>query len=191
MCSRFHLLAPPHRIVERFGLRAPLPNLPENPVRPTGVALTITAQGPRLLRFGLRVDWDARPVINARAESVARKPTFRPLLSQRCLVPSTAWTEWQSTPQGKVGWRMRPAEAPLFALAGLMRGEEFVLLTCPACPDIRFIHDRMPVVLPPAVEAAWLDSSRPFATLAPLLASYPAAMRTRREEEPAQSSLFD
>jgi putative SOS response-associated peptidase YedK len=137
-------------------------------VRPTDPALAITAQGPRILRFGLKVTWQKPPLINARSETVAQRSAFRPLLGHRCLVPASAWIEWQDVGAGKKKqmWRLKPAAAEPFALAGLVGDESFVLLTCAPAPAIAFIHDRMPVVLAADWEEVWLDSRAAFADLA-------------------------
>jgi putative SOS response-associated peptidase YedK len=195
MCSRFELNSSARAISVRFGLRTPLPNLPGRVIRPTDPALVITSQGPRLLRFGLTVDWDNRPVINARAETVASRATFKPLLEHRCLVPADAWIEWQKVTSGrKPMWRLHPHEDGLFALAGLMRGEEFVVLTCAPSPAIAFVHDRMPVVLAAEAEAAWLDPARDFATVSPALVPYEAPLDAVSADDgapPHQPGLFD
>jgi len=194
MCSRFELNSDTRAIVARFGLRTPLPNLPGHVIRPTDPALVITAQGPRLLRFGLTVEWENRPVINARAETAATRSTFKPLLQQRCLVPADAWIEWQKVTSGrKPMWRLRPREDGLFALAGLIRGEEFVVLTCAPPPSIAFVHDRMPVVMAAKAEAAWLDPAQDFSAVSPFLVPYAAPLEVVPADDgaPRQPGLFD
>jgi len=194
MCSRFELNSSARAIAVRFGLSTPLPNLPGRIIRPTDPALIITAQGPHLLRFGLTVEWEKRPVINARAETVASRATFKPLLRQRCLVPADAWIEWQTVTSGrKPMWRLRPREGGLFALAGLMRGEEFVVLTCAPAPAIAFVHDRMPVVLAAEAEAVWLDPAADFAAVSPALVPYTAPLEAVPADDgaPRQPGLFD
>jgi len=194
MCSRFELNSDARAIAVRFGLRTPLPNLPGRVIRPTDPALVITAQGPRLLRFGLTVEWESRPLINARAETAATRATFKPLLRQRCLAPADAWIEWQKAASGhKPMWRLRPREGGLFALAGLMRGEEFVVLTCAPASSIAFVHDRMPVVLAAEAEAAWLDPTRDFSAVSPLLVPYAAPLEAAPADDgaPRQPGLFD
>lgn len=174
MCSRFELNSPAREITARFGLIMPAPNLPGPVVRPTDPALAITLSGPRLLRFGIEAPWSKRPLINARVETLGQRATFQRLLDRRCLIPATSWTEWQDAGPGrkKPMWRLRPAESTLFAFAGLVDGEGFVILTCAAPQAIAAIHDRMPVVLPAAWEQAWLDPGKSFpevtAALAPL-----------------------
>ena len=65
----------------------------------------------RLLGWGLGVDWTAKPLINARAETLAEKRTFRPLLERRCLVPATAYFEWRKDGKARHKNRIRPEDA--------------------------------------------------------------------------------
>jgi putative SOS response-associated peptidase YedK len=168
MCSRFELNSPAREVAARFRLLAPLPNLPGPVVRPTDPALVITADGPRILRFGIALGGQKKPLLNARSESAGEQPRFRRLVGSRCLVPASAWIEWQDLgpARRKRMWRLKPAGEDIFALAGLVDGEAFVILTRAPAPDIAFIHHRMPVVLAPGWEPAWLDKDRAWADLA-------------------------
>ncbi len=70
MCSRFELTATADEIALRFGLSGAV-NIPKHGERrPTDPALVITAKGACLMNWGLVVDWDAKPLINARAETL-------------------------------------------------------------------------------------------------------------------------
>jgi putative SOS response-associated peptidase YedK len=183
MCSRFELNHPAREVAVRFGLALP-PNLPPPVVRPTDLALVITAEGAKLARFGLAVSWSKQPLINARAETVAGKPSFRPLLGRRCLVPASLWVEWP----GKVLTRLRPADHRIFALAGLLGEDGFVLLTCTPAPAIAALHDRMPVVLAETAEAAWIDPARTFAEVEGALTPTAEVLEIENDRAPG---LFD
>ncbi len=191
MCSRFELNATARDLAGRFRLAVPppLPNRAE--VRPTDAALVIAAEGGRLARWGLEVSWDKRPLINARAETLASRPSFRRLLGCRILVPATAWWEWRQEVAGrKTKMRLMPA-VPLFALAGLLDGERFTVVTCAAAAAVAALHDRMPALLRPEDEALWLDPDRPFAEAAAALAPYPGPITaTADDSPPVQGSLF-
>src|SRR4051812_21739106 len=142
-----------------------------------------------LMRWGLVPSWSREPklgysTINARAETVASKPTFRKsLASQRCLVPATGYFEWvqdaQGAPiltdagvkqgsRGKQPYRIHSAGSTdrIFAFAGLYDiwqgadGEElrtYAIVTTRANNSLSAIHARMPVILPTDVETEWLD----------------------------------
>lgn len=192
MCSRFGLNSPPQRLIDRFGLTVP-PPLPNSGVlRPTDMALVVLpGRVPALRPWGLLVDWSPRPVINARAETLRDKPTFRRLLDHRVIVPADTYTEWRSVGSLKVPHHISRADGATMALAGLIDGEwRFTLVTCAPSPSVAFIHDRMPVVLPDVVaESAWLDADAPFDDVAGALAPYPHALRVE-EEKPPQGDLF-
>lgn len=180
MCSRFEMNAPPRELARRFGLKSPptAANAPE--FRPTDQALVVSgaagAPVARLLAWGLSVEWDRKPLINARAETLAEKRTFRPLLDRRCLVPATAWFEWRKIGRAKLKNRIRPADDGVFAFAGLTDGERFTIVTCAAAPAVAHIHHRMPVVLAAAAEAPWADPATPFAAVKGLLVPYAGAL---------------
>jgi putative SOS response-associated peptidase YedK len=192
MCSRYELTSNAREIMVRFRLSVPplMPNRAE--IRPTDAALVVTSDGAaRLLGWGLPVDWDARPLINARAETLASRPTFRPLLSRRVLIPATSWWEWRKDGKARHKTRLQPAAGGLFAFAGLADGERFTMITCAAAADVAAVHDRMPVVVDEAAEAAWLDSSRPFAEVAPLLVPTGRQLRVSEEAAAGVPGLFN
>jgi len=132
-----------------------------------------------MLRWGLIPSWadDASigsRLLNARAETVFDKPSFRSsVLARRCIVPISGFYEWQSIEGVRTKrphWIGRADRAPLF-LAGLWEAwkdpaapntqpiESFSILTTSANAFMRPLHDRMPVLLSPSDLAAWLDSS--------------------------------
>jgi putative SOS response-associated peptidase YedK len=150
-----------------------------------------------LMRWGLVPAWskEARltySTINARAETVASKPTFRKsLATQRCLVPATGYFEWVAAAkdQGKQPYRIRlqgdsEGIEGIFAFAGLYDiwqgpdGEAlrtYTIVTTTANDALSHIHSRMPVILPTNAEAAWLDKdNRDVEELVSLLQPYPA-----------------
>ena len=106
-----------------------------------------------------------RPVINARAETAAEKPLFRDGMRQRrCLIPASSYFEWERRDGQKIRYAIRPAGAEMLYLAGVYHLENhdgavvpsFAILTQSAAPEIAFIHDRMPVILPPDCARDWL-----------------------------------
>ncbi len=106
-----------------------------------------------------------RPVINARAETAAEKPLFRDGMRQRrCLIPASSYFEWERREGQKTKYAIRPAGAEMLYLAGVYHLENhdgivvpsFAILTRSAAPEIAFIHDRMPVILPPDCARDWL-----------------------------------
>lgn len=146
-----------------------------------------TAEGTRTLahlRWGLIPRWSKGPdtatvlrggarLINARAETAPTLNSFRDAVRRRrCLVPATGFYEWRSEPGpgGKVvkqPFSITPAEGVFLAMGGLWERwqppeggpevETFTILTCEANDDVRALHDRMPVVIPPEAWKVWLD----------------------------------
>jgi putative SOS response-associated peptidase YedK len=131
-------------------------------------------------------------MINARAETVASRPSFsEPLRQRRCLIPADGFYEWTREGKQKLPWSFTLADNSVFALAGLWdywrspQGaviESCTILTTAPNQLMHGIHDRMPVILPPTAYGAWLDPSLTnVEQLQPLLQPYPAeAMRRNR-----------
>jgi len=128
-----------------------------------------------MLRWGLVPFWADDPsiggrLINARADGVRTKPSFRAAFAKRrCLVPISGFYEWQAVEGSRRKqpfWIGRKDRQP-FALAGLWERndkagpalETFTIITTDANALLRPLHDRMPVILDPARQGEWLDSA--------------------------------
>lgn len=179
MCTRFHLEAEREgarevvdavlksRLAGRFaeagkGVRT------EGDVRPTDV-VPVVAPGKDGRRSAFAMQWGFRMpggglVVNARAETAARKASFaESWLGRRCAVPAAWYCEWEhlTGPTGRqvAGdmYRIRPAGGGVAWLCGLYRLEGdlpvFTVLTRSAAGDLARIHERMPLVLP----GEWVD----------------------------------
>ncbi len=193
MCSRFEINARPRDLARRFGLATEPAGYAIGEVRPTNEVLTITGDGSRPMPWGLKVDWDTKPLINARAETLTEKQTFRPLLENRCLVPAEAYFEWRKDGKARLKNRIHPAAGGIFAFAGLHDGERAVIVTCAPAPDIAHIHGRMPVILSQADEMRWCDPKLTFADVAALLhPTAPGALAADEDTppQPKQRDLF-
>ena len=109
--------------------------------------------------------------MNARSETAAVKPTFREDWARhRCIVPASWYFEWEHL-QGKDGrkkigdkFRIQPKDSAMTWLCGLYRIEDglpvFVVLTREPAPEIRFIHDRMPLIMPEEMVKEWIRPDR-------------------------------
>jgi putative SOS response-associated peptidase YedK len=142
-----------------------------------------------LLHWGLIPSWAKDPaigsrLINARAETVGEKPAFRNAFrKRRCLIPCDGFYEWRRSGRVREPFLFRLDDESNFAIAGLWeswkdpdgnRLDSFTILTCAANETLAPIHDRMPVILPDAVHAFWLDVETPDHALAALLVPFPA-----------------
>ena len=132
------------------------------------------------MRWGLIPFWAKDPtlgnkLINARAETIHEKPSFRSSFkNRRCLVPVDGFYEWQVRDKGKVPQYIRLSTGGLFAFAGLWSewdsGKEvlqtFTIITTSANRDLESVHHRMPVILMPQDYENWLaPSSKEFRNL--------------------------
>jgi putative SOS response-associated peptidase YedK len=185
MCSRFELNADSRDLAGRFRLTVPPPMPSRCEARPTDSVLVLGSDDARLMPWGLAVEWQAAPLINARAETLAAKPTFRSLLAGgRVLIPASAWWEWPR----RVKTRIALVDQPVFAMAGLSDGRRVVIITCAPAAGLEAVHDRMPVVLTPEAEAAWIDGGTPFDAVSPLLRPHEGPFAATPEA--AQGDLF-
>jgi len=126
-----------------------------------------------ILRWGLVPFWSKTGktksvLINARAEGIEQKPSFRgPFKYRRCIVPASGFYEWRKSDGGKQPYFIRPRDAGYFAFAGIWdhwqgEGGEVIescaIITTEANGVLRDIHERMPVIVGGDDVAAWLDT---------------------------------
>ena len=130
-------------------------------IRPTNVAPVIAPnrRGERAV-FPMRWGFSGRSLLlNARSETAAQKPTFREAWERhRCIVPASWYFEWEHLSKDK--YRLWPKDSPLTFLCGLYRIENglpvFVILTREPGESLRFLHDRMPLILPEVCVKDWI-----------------------------------
>jgi len=193
MCGRYTLRTPVDTLAERFEIDdMPSSIAASYNVAPTqGVATVLLEDGKRkleMLQWGLIPSWADDPsvsnkLINARAETVAEKRSFRKAFrNHRCLVLADGFYEWQKTANGKQPYYIRMEDDSPFAFAGLWEGwqngseiRSATIITTDANDVVAPIHNRMPVILHPEDYELWLDpdfdEKEPLTTL---LKPYPA-----------------
>ena len=138
------------------------------------VVFTDPEAGKRIVDFmkwGLVPSWSkdisiGSRMINARAETVASKPSFRgPFRHHRCLVPASGFYEWKQTPSGKQPYYFSTRENPLMGLAGIWDeytdGDTILytysIITRAADRWMSGFHNRMPVIINPDDFGIWLS----------------------------------
>lgn len=191
MCGRFSLTTEEQQLNEYFRLSGGTEvYVPRYNGAPTQQLAVITANDPGKLqyfRWGLVPSWSkeipgSTPVINARAETLSQKATFRQALkSRRCLVPADGFYEW-----GRIGkkqaFRFVMADDSPFAMAGLWESwkgrkgeviESFAIITTGPNSLMEPIHNRMPVILRRNDYEEWLFSDDPE-SLKSLFVPFPA-----------------
>ena len=143
-----------------------------------------------IMQWGLVPRWTkvlraARPVINARAETLAEKPLFRHLLkTNRCLVPASGFFEWKKEGTKKIPFYISLPDQPIFAFAGLWDEWQdpagtvlatYTIITTEPNTLVAGIHNRQPVILSQEHEERWLTGDQPAAgQLGEMTAAYPA-----------------
>jgi len=173
--------------------------VPRYNIAPTqSVPVINVGQGERrlsLMRWGVTPAWSKAALINARAETITSKATFRRLLLQRCLVPADGFYEWKLEGRKKTPYRVTLRETSLFAFAGLWSdggdGERsFVIITTSAPTTLQGLHDRMPAILTLADQhEAWL--SAPLLDALALLHAYPGEVNVARVSPLVNSPRVD
>ena len=193
MCGRFTLTVSGRVLAELFDVDD-VPELePRYNIAPSRQVLAARtgAAGAREVvpfRWGLIPSWAddekiGNRMINARAEGVAARPSFRSAVRhRRCLVAADGFYEWRKVAGGKQPYLIRFADGRPFAFAGLwerwQRGAEPVesctIITTRPNDLVAELHDRMPVILARAHFAEWL-APEPLAAqrLDELLAPFP------------------
>lgn len=198
MCGRFTLSQPTDAIASAFNIAQIPPLEPRYNIAPTQLIPSIlSAPGGekqlQMLRWGLIPSWakDAKigaKLINARAETVSEKPSFKAAFKRRrCLIVADGFYEWQRQEKQKQPYYFRLQNAQLFAFAGLWEqwkspDEDIInsctILTTEANDLLRPIHDRMPVILESKDYGLWLDSEAQQPQLQQLLRPYQANLMT-------------
>ncbi len=180
------------KIAERFQSDAAGIELkPSYNIAPGQSLPVVTRNSPNkleIMKWGLVPSWadDVRigyKMLNARGETVAEKPAFRSAFkSRRCLVPTNGYYEWKKEAGHKVPYLFRLKGGGLFSFAGLYErwhaaeGNElstYTVITTRPNTLAEQVHDRMPVILQPGAEDAWLNSETPVEQLLGLLVPYP------------------
>jgi putative SOS response-associated peptidase YedK len=195
MCTRFVLLKEQLRatfvalgleVPPVFGARyniAPgttIPALRRNPSRPGAEAA--------LVQWSLVPAWAKTPpstaLVNARAETVTVKPSFRDaFLRRRCVIPASGFYEWAQHGKARKPWLFQRPGGAAFGFAGLWETwrapngtvlESCAFITTAPNAVMRPVHHRMPVILTPATYDSWLDpAADPEKHLIPLLRPAP------------------
>ena len=204
MCGRFSLISEIGELQGRFEFDAAgLPHAPRYNIAPSQPLLAVLNGGERRaahLRWGLIPSWAKEAsvgnrLINARAETVAERPSFRTALARRrCLVLADGFYEWQRAGKARRPMRVTLKSGEPFAFAGLWESwrdpdGEIVrfctIITTEANDLVRPIHDRMPVILPREMESFWLDDDvEDSEALAQVLVPYPSQLMDTYEVSP-------
>lgn len=173
MCSRFTqtVIGPLLEELVRGTMGSPLA---EDNILPSEEAVAVrhrSGEAPEVLR--MRFGWPAAPgrrglLLNARAETVRRLPTFREAFRlRRAIVPADGFYEWSGPKGDRRSWLIRRRDRRPFPIAALWdvrtpgAPPAFVLITTIPNEVVGAIHDRMPLILPEGMAPLWLDPAMP------------------------------
>ena len=180
MCGRFAFYSPAEATAALFGVSTSAELESRYNIAPTQdiAAIRRSAEGEpelALLRWGLVPFWAKDPsignrMINARAETVAEKPSFRDAYrKRRCLILVNGFYEWHREGDVKTPWYISPAGDETCAFAGLWEnwidketGESLqstAIVTTTANEFMSQLHSRMPVLLTPETALRWMDNN--------------------------------
>lgn len=180
MCGRFAFYSPSEATAALFGVSASMQVQPRYNIAPTQYIAAIREDSNQerelvMLRWGLVPFWAKDPsignrMINARAETIAEKPSYRAAFRhRRCFVLADGFYEWHRQNDTKTPYYISLASQEPFALAGLWEswtdkqsGESLqttTLITTEANEFMRPLHHRMPVVMQAATAGEWLAGS--------------------------------
>jgi len=211
MCGRFTLTIDINRVAKAFNVAPTVQATARYNIAPTQEVVTVMRNGAAhldLLRWGLIPSWAKEEsigskMINARAETLAEKPSFKRLLrSRRCLVVADGFYEWKQEQGGKVPMYITMKDHEPFAFAGLWdmwknpEGEQIrtcTIITTNPNDVVLPIHNRMPAILTPEAREEWLDPDlHDDNVLMHLLSSYPSdAMMARPVSRLVNNPKYD
>ncbi len=181
MCGRFSFAVIAEIIEEHFHVRVDTNTYkPRYNCAPTQKLAVISNQNPEELsffRWGLIPFWAkdksiGNKLINAKAETIDQKPSFKTSFKQkRCLVLSDGFYEWKKiNSKEKIPYRIIMNNGSPFAMAGIWdrwkdeSGESidsFAIITTEPNDLMKNIHTRMPVILKPGEERLWIEEQNP------------------------------
>ena len=173
MCGRYYLYTKLEKLLKRYGIKdTEIDFSPQKEIFPSQQAPVVLQKKNsnkklKSFKWGFAPSFASRLIINARSETIEKKPTFRKSFYQkRCLVPVTGFFEWKTLPEKKVKYKINLKEKDIFSLAGIYddfkneKGEtitSFCILTTDASKKLEEIHQRMPVILNRENEEKWLN----------------------------------
>jgi putative SOS response-associated peptidase YedK len=195
MCGRFVLITDLSAIAEEFGVRdVSVQFSPSRNVSPgQHIPALIRRDNQNMMvayLWGLIPFWAKDPSIgaklfNARAETVAQKPSFKnAFLRRRCLIPSDGFYEWKTEGKKKIPYTFSLKSGAPLVYAGLYEQwiapdkktvETCTIITTQANSVVEPVHDRMPVIVPKVAQELWLNPEiKEPSRLLDILKPYPA-----------------
>ena len=204
MCGRYSLYLKPTDLSLRYNtFNNDINFSPKNEIYPGENAPVITIDNNSdkkqlsLFNWGFSPTYTNKKIINARAETIDQKKTFKkPFENKRCIIPATSFFEWKNKGKNKIKHEIYIKSEKIFSLAGLYNeftdknGNKitcYTIITTKANKALEDIHNRMPVIITKEKEDFWLKSSD-YSKLKDLLTPYNQEMKIENDND--QLSLF-
>jgi len=188
MCTRFYIkktnaelldimeAAKRSALTRKFLEKLAKPLLTEGEIRPTDLVPVIASNQKEQravfpMKWGFTLHPKGSPLVNARVETAAEKPTFREAWERRrCVIPASWYFEWEhfTSPDGKTKtgakYMLQSMDSTVTWLCGLYRFEDdlpvFTVLTREPGEELIRLHDRMPLILPADKVNDWIRPSQ-------------------------------
>lgn len=208
MCGRYSLSKSKIQLEERFQAEMLADFKPRYNIAPTQLVPVITSDSPKGFSFfywGITPDFGqnkpvAQKLINARAETIHEKISFKNSFQQRrCLIPADGFYEWKRLgKKTKIPYRFTLREEEIFSFAGIWEEYEtvtgevqhtFLILTTTPNEVVEEVHERMPVILNREAEKKWLDKYSSDSDLLKLLTPFPAELMLSYTVSPLVNSV--
>ena len=208
MCGRYSLNKSKIELEERFQAEMLGDFKPRFNIAPTQLLPVLTSDSPKGFSFfywGITPDFGqnkpvAQKLINARAETIHEKISFKNSFQQRrCLIPADGFYEWKRLgKKTKIPYRFTLREEEIFSFAGIWEEYEtvtgevqhtFLILTTTPNEVVEEVHERMPVILNREAEKKWLDKYSSDSDLLKLLTPFPAELMLSYTVSPLVNSV--
>jgi putative SOS response-associated peptidase YedK len=166
MCGRLNIISDPltAAVCEQLGIKfSSVDNrdlCPTQQVSAIGKAQNKVSQVN--FSWGIKPDWATRMIINAQAETVSVKPTFRQAFSlNRVVVPVSGWYEWTNKENGgKQKWLFESEVDDALYMAAIAYEDHRSLVTITTKPSSQYAcyHHRMPLLIAPNMVKTWIEN---------------------------------
>lgn len=175
MCGRYYLKITIDKLIKKYGIfDGEIDYTPADEIFPSDqVPVVIQEKNKekkiKLFKWGFNPGFTRGLIINARGETVDKKPIFKNCFMQkRCLVPASGFFEWKDIGKRKIKYRISLKDKNVFSLAGIFDTfkdkdgnniQSFTIITTNPNDKLKNIHNRMPVILQQKDETYWLDNN--------------------------------
>lgn len=184
MCGRFLFIPTEDEdiLYDTYSVQNRIPLEVNFNVAPTHTSPVITKNSPnkiQMMNWGIKFPWmkGSEMLINARAETITSKTSFKGLLQNRCVVLTSGYYEWKSEAGRKVPFLIKKEGEIFTPMAGLFEFRDengsanFLIITKKATSTIKHLHERMPILLDDLLVEMWLDKNADIEVLIEMLSN--------------------